>query len=83
MQTGGPSKSLLGQKIMVIAAAIVALIVSLVVVPPIALRAGLFEKHVGYATAAVAFLIVIVAVRWFKSLDQTPAGKPGKPPRKR
>jgi hypothetical protein len=68
---------------MAIGLTIVALIAALIVVPPFARAAGLFEKHVGYATAAVAFLIVIVAVRCIKSQNQKAADSTGTPSRKR
>jgi hypothetical protein len=83
LQTGNAWKSRIGQTIMVIVAAIVALIAALIVVPPLALKVGLFEKHVGYATVAVAFLIVFVAARRVKSLNQKPADKTATTRRKR
>ena len=58
----------IGQTVMVVAIAAVALIVSLLVVPPFARAAGLFEKHVDLATAAAAFIIVVIATRRLKSL---------------
>ena len=54
-----------------------------VVVPPLARAAGLFEQHVGYATAAAAFLIVVVAVRRLRSLNRKSADRTGPTPRKR
>jgi hypothetical protein len=63
-----PSRALgIGRIAMVVALTLVALIVALLVVPPIAREAGLFEKHVDLATAAVAFVIVVIATRWLKS----------------
>lgn len=71
------------QTILVIVVTIIALMTALIVVPPLARQAGLFEQHVGYATAAAAFLIVFAAVRWLKSLNQKSADKSGTAPRKR
>lgn len=83
MQTDSFLQSRTAQTIMVIALAIVALMVALVVVPPLALRAGVFEKHVGYVTAAAAFVIVFFAARRVKSLNRKPADKPAATRRKR
>ena len=71
------------QYALVIGVAVVGLIAAIVVVPPLARAAGVFEQHVGYATAAAAFLIVLVAVRRLRSLNQQPADKTGTKPRKR
>ena len=57
----------IGRIVMVVALTLVALVVALLVVPPFARSAGVFEKHVDYVTAAVSFVIVVIATRWFKS----------------
>ena len=54
--------------LLLIVLSIAALLASLIVVPWLAREAGLHEQHVNYATAAAAFLIVVVAVRRIKSL---------------
>ena len=71
------------QYALVIGVAVAALIAAMLVVPPLARAAGLFEQHVGYATAAAAFLIGVVAVRWLRSLNKQSAGETGTKPRKR
>jgi hypothetical protein len=58
----------IGRIAMVVVLTLAALVVALLVVPPFARAAGLFEKHVDYATAAVAFIIVVIATRRLKSL---------------
>jgi hypothetical protein len=71
------------QYALVIGVAVAALIAAMLVVPPLARAAGLFEQHVGYATAGAAFLIVLVAVRRLRSLHQQSADRTGTKTRKR
>jgi hypothetical protein len=70
MPSDSKHKPGIGQTVAVVAVAAVALIVSLLVVPPFARAAGLFEKHIDYATAAAAFIIVVIATRRLKSLKK-------------
>jgi hypothetical protein len=67
MQSNGNQKPGLGRIAMTIALTLVALVVALLVVPPFARAAGVFEKHVDYVTAAAAFIIVVIATRRLKS----------------
>ena len=59
-----------GTVLMLAAVSIVALFVAFVAVPRIAQAAGLHEQHVNYAVAGAAFVIVMVAMRWAKSLNR-------------
>ncbi len=66
----GANKLGLGRIMLLGAMCVLALFAAFIVVPIIAESSGLNEKHVNYAVAAVAFLIVIVATRRVKSLNK-------------
>lgn len=83
MQTDNLWQSRVVQTIVTIVVAIVALIAALILVPPFARDIGVFEKHVDYATAAAAFVIVFIAARRLKALNQKPAVKNETPRKKR
>jgi hypothetical protein len=70
MASDSKQKPGIGQTVMVVAIAAVAIIASLLVVPPLARAAGLFEKHIDYAIVAAAFIIVVIATRRLRSLKK-------------
>ena len=82
MQIGGNNLGF-GDILRVVAMVVVALLFTLIFVPKFAERVGVKDQHIGYVMAAAAFLIMLGAVRYAKSLSAKSAPKTGAPPRKR
>ena len=83
MQFGSGNRLGLGDILRVVALAAVALLFTLIFVPKFAERVGVKDQHIGYVMAAAAFLIMVGAVRYARSLSKKSAEKTGAPPRKR
>jgi hypothetical protein len=75
MQIGSGNRLGLGDILRVVAMAAVALLFTLIFVPKFAERVGVKDQHIDYVVAAAAFLIVVGAVRYAKSLSKKSAEK--------